>query len=231
MRTAIKNRIHATLAKYGLSPNGLTDLFSKKGIAWLEGAIGSLPEETSRCLRQELELLDALNEKIELLEGRMRQQIKTTPNMQLLKTLPGVGDILAIVVDRETGSIDRFPGPQQFACYSGTTPKVSSSGGKTHYGRMRQEANQYLKSAFIEAANVVAAHSAQGNWPSKHVSRLYNRIRRKKGHSIAVGAVARHLSEAAFWMLTKQEPYEEPKSISPRQGQARVQHVSLRHAS
>jgi len=56
-------------------------------------------------------------------------------------------------------------------------------------------------------------------WPSKHVSRLYSRIRRKKGHSIAVGAVARHLSEAAFWILTKQEPYREPDSISPRRGQ------------
>jgi hypothetical protein len=69
---------------------------------------------------------------------------------------------------------------------------------------------------------VVAAHVAQMGWPSKHVSRLYGRIRRKKGHSIAVGAVARHLSEAAFWMLTKQEPYREHDSISPRQGQARA---------
>jgi transposase len=138
IRTAIKNRLDATLAKYALSPEGTTDLFSKKGMSWLEGALSSLPPETSRCAKQELELLNALNDQIETLEDRIRQQIQTTPNLRLLKTLPGVGNILAIVIDREMGSIDRFHGPESFACYSGTAPKVSSSGGKTHYGRMRQ---------------------------------------------------------------------------------------------
>lgn len=138
IRTAIKNRIHATLAKYALSPEGTTDLFSKKGRTWLERALDSLPPETGGCLKQEIELLDALSDQIAILEARIRDQIRITTNMQLLKTLPGVGDILAIVIDREMGSIDRFRGPESFACYSGTTPKVSSSGGKTHYGRMRQ---------------------------------------------------------------------------------------------
>ncbi|MCL4466701.1 MAG: IS110 family transposase [Chloroflexi bacterium] len=221
IRTALKNRIHSTLAKYALSPTGISDLFSKKGRAWLENAAGRLPPETARCLKQELELLDALNDQIHTLEARIRCQVQTTPNMQLLKTLPGVGDILAIVIDYEQGSMDRFPGPEQFASYSGTTPKVSASGGKTHFGRLRQEANQYLKWAFIEAANVVAAHAAHRGWPAKHVARLYQRIRHKKGHAIAVGAVARHLSEAAFWVLRKQEPYKEPKAALPKQGQAR----------
>jgi len=93
IRTAIKNRIHATLAKYALSPEGTTDLFSKKGRTWLEGAVKSLPPETGGCLRQEIELLDALREQIAILEVRIRDQIRMTTNMQLLKTLPGVGDI------------------------------------------------------------------------------------------------------------------------------------------
>jgi hypothetical protein len=43
------------------------------------------------------------------------------------------------------------------------------------------------------------------------VSRLYERIARRKGHPKAIGAVARHLAEATFWILSKQEPYREPK--------------------
>jgi hypothetical protein len=84
--------------------------------------------------------------------------------MQLLKSLPGVGDILAILIDREVGTISRFPSASQFSSYCGTTPRVSSSGGKTHYGKMRTESNQYLKWAFIEAANAVSAHHAQRGW-------------------------------------------------------------------
>jgi hypothetical protein len=46
---------------------------------------------------------------------------------------------------------------------------------------------------------------------SRHVGRLYERLARRKGHAKAIGAVARHLAEATFWILSKQEPYREPK--------------------
>ncbi len=47
-----------------------------------------------------------------------------TEGMRLLKSLPGVGDILAIVIEREVGEIGRFPDAERFACYCGTVPKV-----------------------------------------------------------------------------------------------------------
>jgi hypothetical protein len=125
---------------------------------------------------------------------------------------------VAIVIDREVGTIARFPSSQHFSSYAGTTPRVSSSGGKTHYGHMRTESNQYLKWAFIEAGNVVAAPHAQPGRTQKHVSKIYARTRNRKGHSIAVGAVARHLAESAFWILTKAEPYKDPQAVPPRQG-------------
>ncbi len=215
MRTALKNRIHSTLAKYALSPEDGTDLFSKKGQTWLAQAITQLPPETGRCLHQEVELLGSFNEQIQALETRIREEIALTPNMQLLKTLPRVGDILAIVTEREVGTISRFPSSQHFSSYADTTPRVSSSGGKTHLGHMRTESNQYLKWAFIEAGNVVAAHHAQPGWTKKHVSKIYLRPRNRKRHSIAV---ARHLAESAFWILTKAEPYQDPEAVPPRQG-------------
>jgi hypothetical protein len=41
----------------------------------------------------------------------------------------------------------------------------------------------------------------------------------RKGHSVAVGAVARHLAEATFWILNKKEPYREPirQKVLPKQ--------------
>jgi hypothetical protein len=45
--------------------------------------------------------------------------------------------------------------------------------------------------------------------------RLYQRIKRAKNHQKAVVAMARHLAEAAWWVLTKQEVYREPPG--PRQ--------------
>ena len=45
-----------------------------------------------------------------------------------------------------------------------------------------------------------------------HVVRLYQRIKRRKNHQKAVVAVARHLAEAAWWVLTRFEIYREPQS-------------------
>lgn len=228
VRTALKNRIHATLAKYGISLDTQSDIFSPKWRGPLMEAIDSLPPETRRCVTQELELLNQVTDHISRLEARILERVEMGQDLQFLKTLPGIADILAIVIHREMGSVDRFPSPEHFASYSGTVPRVASSGGKTRYGRMRKESNHYLKWAFIEAANVVARMRRHPNWRRRHVCRVYERVRSRKGHRIAVGAVARHLSEAAFWVLRKGEPFassanvpnKEPRSkrVSPRQG-------------
>ena len=55
-------------------------------------------------------------------------------------------------------------------------------------------------------------HSVALNWashPHRHVSKRYVRIRHRRGHATAIGAVARHLAEATYWMLAKNEPYKE----------------------
>lgn len=209
-RTAIKNRIHATLAKYGIRVDGYSDIFVGKGLVALEEALVRLPDETRHCVKQELELADQLRDHIKYLEKRIRERIRQTKDMQLLKSLPGVGDILAIVIASEFGSVERFPDAEHFASYAGITPKVRSSGGKTYYGHLRKESNQYLKWAFIEAANVIVSCRSRSGWRNKHVVRLYERICRRKGHGIAVGAVARHLAEASYWMLRKGETYRQP---------------------
>jgi len=62
------------------------------------------------------------------------------------------------------------------------------------------------------------AHHAQLGLTTRHVSKLYLRIRFRNGSSVAIGAVARHLAESTFWILSKNEPYGEVARVSPRQG-------------
>jgi hypothetical protein len=76
--------------------------------------------------------------------------------------------------------------------------------------RLRPDVNRYLKWAFIEAANAICL--MRRRHPHRHVSRLYERIARRKGHPKAIGAVARYLAEATFWLLSKQEAYREPQA-------------------
>jgi transposase len=216
IRTGLKNRIHATLAKYAVVIEE-SDIFVGKGHQQLKRKLLELPVQTLACVQQELELLEQVQKLIDQLEKRIHQAVQETPAMQRLKTLPGFGLIFSAQVANETGSPDRFPDALHYVSYAGCVPKISSSGGKTHYGHLRQESNHYLKWAFIEAANVIVANHHRSTWQDKHVVQLYERIRRRKGHAVAVGAVARHLAEAAYWMLKKNEPYREPTPALPKQ--------------
>lgn len=209
-RTMLKNRIRSTLAKYALSLGLDGDIFSPKWRPSLEAALQRLPAETERCLRQHLQLLDALQHHIRELEDRISQRIQDSPSLRLIQSVPGPAEVLAIVIDRELGSIDRFPSPHHFASYCGLVPRLSSSAGRAHYGRMVRQCNTYLKWAFIEAANVVVAHRHHPNWRRSYVVHLYERARRRKGHSVSVGALARYLAESTYWVLKKGEPYRQP---------------------
>jgi transposase len=221
VRTLLKNRIHSTLAKYALSLGTDSDIFTPKWRPQLSALLQRLPAETHRCVDQELDLLQLLQVHIQRLEARILQRVEITPTIQRLMSIPGPAEILSIVIDRELGSIARFPSPKHLASYSGLVPRLHASGGKAHYGRMVKQANHYLKWAFIEAANVVVRQRHHPNWRPKYVVQLYERTRRRKGHAVAVGATARYLSEAAFWVLTKGEPYREPVSRHPAGNNAR----------
>lgn len=214
MRTAIKNRIHATFAKYGMQLEGQSDLFGTKGRKEIARHLPELPVETRRSVEQELLLLDHLAEQIKIAEQRIREVIAVTPDMQLLMSLPGVGPVLAITIALEVGDVSRFPDNKHLASYSGTVPRVSSSGGKTRFGKTRPDVNRYLKRAFVEAANVVVLN--QDRWSNTHVVRLYQRIKAKRGHGKAIVAVGRHLAESTYWILRKKELYLEP--VSSKQG-------------
>ncbi len=209
VRTALKNRIHAAFAKYGLTFPEVSDLFGTRGRHALEQRLPQLPPETQRAVRDELALLDPVQDQIDALEERIRDVVRATPMMEQLQTLPGVGPLLAIVIALELGTIDRFPTAEHFASYSGTVPRVVESGGHRRYsGAVRQDVNHYLKWAFVEAANSIVSHQAP--WAERHVVQLYQRLHRRKGHAKAIVAVARHLAEATFWMLKKGQPYHEP---------------------
>jgi transposase len=217
-RTRVKNRIHATLAKYGISIEGASDIFGKRGLKELEKKVALLPPHSRFSVERLLAVLELLQDQIELFEQRMGETFCSSRELELLRTLPGVGLILAVVILLEVGDISRFAAAARFASYGGTTPRVHGSGDRFRYGQLRSDVNRYLKWAFVEAANAICLNHRR--CLSRHVSRLYLRMRQRKGHQKAIGAVARHLAEATYWVLKKGEAYRDPsmKTVSSTKG-------------
>ena len=207
-RTRVKNRIHGALSRYNVRLSG--DPYSVQWREQLRARLPELPEFTRQSVRWQLRTLDFTLAQMKQAEERLLKELADIPEVGLLKTLPGVGPILSMVLMLEIGKIERFPSSAHLASYSGLTPRVSSSGGRTHLGQVCGDVNRYLKWAFVEAANLIVTQ--QKKWKGSHVLGLYRRVQKKKNHQKAAVAVARHLAEAAYWILKKQEVYLPPQS-------------------
>lgn len=208
-RSQGKNRIHGILLRYNVAV-AAADLYSAAGREQLETALAELPEWTRQSVGEQLETIDHLDRQIQECEQKLEILLAGSAERDLLRTLPGVGQILSGVIALEIGDIGRFASPQHLASYAGLVPAARESAGKKRTGKCPAGCNTYLKWAFIEAANVVSIHHKK--WPERHVAQLYRRVKQTtKLHGKASVAVARHLAEASYWMLTKQELYREPQ--------------------
>ena len=208
-RSQIKNRIHGVLLRYNVEARA-SDLYGDAGRAELHDLLAELPEWTRQSVSEQLETIDRLDRQIEDCEQKLEALLEASAERDLLKTMPGVGPILSAVIALEIGDIGRFQSAQNLASYAGLVPAARESAGKKRKGKCPADCNTYLKWAFIEAGNVVAVHHKK--WPGRHVAELYERVEKSSGmHGKATVAVARHLAEASYWMLTKQQIYREPK--------------------
>jgi transposase len=217
--TILKNRIHGAIRRYGQwKPDEAKNLFVGKGRVQLSVYLGGMPEQTRLATRHEWALVDEVEKHIAELEKQIRLTIGQIGYVRLLKSMPGVGEILAATIWLEIGDETRFTSADRLASYAGLTPTVHASGGKMHLGRTSPVANHYLKWAFVEAANcvVMQKHRFQG----QHVLELYERLRKAKCHGKAAVAVGRHLAESSWWILNKKQTYREP---APAAGAAKAE--------
>lgn len=208
-RTSHKNRIRANLDKYGLSIPA-RDLYGDSNSPVLDETLEELPAEHRRTVRIQLTLIDRLTEAVHQLTDRIRTMIQETEGMKRLQTIPGVGTILSALIALEVGDAGRFPSGAHLASYAGTVPRIHASGGSVKHGSTKSNVNHSLKWGYAEAANSIVSHKYA--WPEKHVVTLYERLKEKKNHGVAVGAVSRHLAEASWHILTKEETYREPNT-------------------
>ncbi len=214
LRPSLKHRIHASIDRYGLQATGISDLFGVKERVYIDTVLDRLPCDTAAMIQVQLTSLDQLEAQIEEIEDHIAVALKPSPEVRLLRTVPGIGDILAPLIWLEIGDIDRFPRAENLAGYAGLVPRIIASGGRIRHGGTCRNINHYLKWGFVEAATCAIRIKA---YRGTHIERLYQRLAPAKGHGRAIVAVARHLAEASYWVLRKGQPYKSP---GPRTAQA-----------
>jgi transposase len=202
-RTQSKNRVHAVLARYNLkAPVG--KIFGVTGREWLQEIFEEevLRPAAKRVIEDHLALIDHLDDQIEALEKDITLSNEQKQAIKLLKTMPGVGKIVATTIIAEIGDIQRFHSPKALCNWAGLTPRIHSSGGFTRYGHISKEGSPFLRGAMTRAATVASKISKR--WYLVHETMV-----KRCGKKGAKVVVARRLLTVVYYMLKKNEPYQE----------------------
>lgn len=131
----------------------------------------------------------------------MRPLARADPRVQLLSTIPGVGEHLALVMAAEIGDVARFSSSRKLIGFAGLAPRVAQSGQSSRTGPLSKAGSRALRWAAIEAA--------QSAWrPTNPWNRLYLDVKHRTGKSNpAKSAVARKVLIAAWHVLGREEPF------------------------
>ena len=116
--------------------------------------------------------------------------------LYLLRTVPGIGEILSLVLLYEIHDIERFPRVQDFASYCRLVKCAKESAGKRYGTSGTKIGNAYLKWAFSEAAVLFLRANPMGQ---KYLARL----EKKHGKGKALTVLAHKLARAVYYMLKR----------------------------
>src|SRR6266566_2121301 len=191
MRAALKNRIHAILAKHGITRQH-SDLFGKGGREFLEAL--QLREAPRRRLDSLNALIDDFDREIAQTTVELEQRAKADDRVEVLTQIRGVGRYTAMLIIAEVGEIERFPDARHLCAWAGLTPTVRSSDGKARLGRISRQGSPALRWALVEAAQKCTT----GGGPLRA---SFERIAKRRGRKIAKVAVARQILTLSYYGL------------------------------
>jgi len=124
----------------------------------------------------------------------------------LLKSIPGIGRILGLVILYEIENISRFPTVQDFASYCRLVKSAKESNGKKYGSSGKKIGNAHLKWAFSEASVLFL----KGNEPGK---KYLDRLANKHGKGKALSILAHKLGRSVYFMLKNKKPFDQDQFL------------------
>lgn len=201
-RTRVINQIKYILRRHNLQWQMPTKTFpSLKAVAWLTKL--SLPACDRNEMTWLLAELERLTSRMNELEDTIKQRAQGLDTVELLKTIPGVGDYTALALACRIGDPKRFPRGKSLSHYWGLTPGVRDSGDtKGRRGHITKAGSTMARWLLAQITfHVLRRDPVMRQW--------YKPIRARRGSNIARVAVMRRISVIIRNMLVEKQTYEQ----------------------
>lgn len=182
----------------------------------IHGRVKARQEDLIKAMEGQIEpsqryLLKAIMDHIEDLEARIEEHTKEIEKMSgpyreeldLLKTIPGVGENIAVGIISEIGvDMEQFASHKHLSSWAGMSPGNNESAGKNRSGRITK-GNKWLKTKLVEGA-WSATRSKDTYLRSK-----YRSLVGRKGPKKAIIAIGHKILIAAYYIIKEKKIYKE----------------------
>jgi len=169
-----------------------------------------LPDgELALAVKANLSVMSSADEQVELLEQTVTQRVQLRPQFSFLKSVPGIGEILALTIMLETGDIRRFCSVGNFASYCRCVGSQKISNGKKKGQGNTKNGNKYLSWAFVEAAHFAIRYNSK-------IKSFYQRKKAKTKIVVAIKAVAHKLCRACYYIMRDRVAFDITRAFGPK---------------
>jgi transposase len=196
-----------TASQYNLPPitKKLTYAANRQGVA------EQFPDPSARLsVEADLQLIDHFDEQLRQLELQLSRSAKVDDpqSYYLLRSIPGIGKILALVMLYEIHDVRRFPKAGNFLSYARLVRCAHESAGKRLGSGGKKIGNAHLKWAFSEATVLLIRQLPEAK---QHVETLA----KKHGKGKALSILSSRLGRAVYLILKRKEPFEAKRFLKP----------------
>lgn len=206
LQTAIKNHIYATLLR--------------KGIEYEDGVLGlKRKRETLRLLKlapvnRGLDLLKEFEDRCHGLDEAVHDEFGKWREAQLLRSIPGIGELTAVTLVAELCPITRFANAEKVCSYAGLVPTNHQSGETSYQGRLKKDCDEVLKEVLVEASWTHRRFAKTSD-----ATKIGRRVARRRGPGKGACAAAHKLLKIVYVVLKRGTPYT-PERPSRERGAA-----------
>ncbi|WP_299958529.1 IS110 family transposase [uncultured Roseobacter sp.] len=154
-RTATMNQIRAFLLERGITV--------RKSVATLRNSLDAIlnnrSDELSLRMRKLILGLQQdwvwLDKRIDMTTAEIKDLSTSDDSCRRLMTIPGIGPLISTAVVAAIGKGEAYDRGRDFPAWLGLVPRQNSTGGRTILGRITKRGSKYLRTLFVQAAQVI----------------------------------------------------------------------------
>ena len=198
-RAALKGHVKIVASQYNIPLNTEDSPRGKTREVLLSQFLNEDLRESVDCDLRGVCFLDSLIRRFEKYVLK-RVEMQNNEPFELLKTIPGIGDVLALTILYEMHTLERFPRCQDFLSYARLDRSKHTSDGKEVGKGGRKIGNPYLKWAFSEAAvHIVNARP--------EVKQRQEALKERYGAAGAWSRLSQKIARTVYYMLKNKKAF------------------------